>query len=1036
MSGNSSIVAQSVELVLSGGVDTKTDPKLVPVGKLAALENFAFEGGTLQRRPGSRRIYVPEDFPAGNFKPGNDTMLGTRGDQLVMRDKFRLWPFSEEFGRLSPSGIFKGSPTTPVPPPSLLLSSRTVASSKRRQDFVDTATVGGLTIVTWKETSLTAIEGFAYVADEEGSVLVPAQAFATALVQGPRACAFADRVGVLYSDSSGLVLRTATLANPTTLGIATILDTGVWRGMDTALRPDGNLAVLALQVSGSAHLLKLMKVSPDGVVLSAATIKTITTTALETADAYTSISISNSGKIFCFYKQENGSSQMTLRAFVRDFGHASVVDDTEIVPGVADYLVGRIGSARHSEGSSAIVAVERTHGPSSVSGVKMIKVSEELVVLTEVSIEQSRLLSNPFYVGDGPACVSVGYSDWVGFDVPALEPTVFVHDENGFVVARTSIGYLYPQIYGTPSEVGGVTRGCGVSVTTENGVPRVRLVICERTGISSGAASNIAQLDLSRDVVGGDRLVPIQYGGNLYLPGAIPRQFDGVSLSEVGFNRFNGSWSVAVNTGSGAFPLGSYQLTYIYEWTDASGELHQSAPALPATLSVSGSASGFTWHLHTLRRTDKMGGPVTIVPYRTQKDGTIFYRVPTNVTDTGKLLIENSESVESISFVDEVDDGTLGRAERLYTTGGVAENVPMPPCRHLSVHDGRLVAAGTDRGVVAFSTKLISGIAPRFHDTFVVQPRPDGDDVVATGSMDGRLILLKRKSIEYTVGDGPNELGSGGGFDEPKWVTSATGCKSPQSVILTPEGLMFHGARGIYLLRRDLGLEYVGADVEGFVGVVTGALHSAERSEVRFIQSGNSASTLVYNYLYKQWSVNAPRSLSSAVSWKRSIAWTRTSDISARSSIFKNDATAESDDGEAIESMLETPWVKVGGLMGFQRVWWWTLLGTVRGNCNLTIKIAYDEKIGLDGQPLWFETVRKHTSDLNINPGDTLELRLKPKRQKCRAIKFQVICDGGGEDPSFGMDLTAIVLEMGVKKGLFKLSSLKTLGRPQGSAGS
>ena len=101
--------------------------------------------------------------------------------------------------------------------------------------------------------------------------------------------------------------------------------------------------------------------------------------------------------------------------------------------------------------------------------------------------------------------------------------------------------------------------------------------------------------------------------------------------------------------------------------------------------------------------------------------------------------------------------------------------------------------------------------------------------------MDEKLVIFKESAIFYLSGDGPNNLGQQDTFIKPELVSSDIGCININSVVLTPDGLMFKSKKGIYLLSRSMQLAYIGANVEAFNDLkVSSAIVVPEENQVRF----------------------------------------------------------------------------------------------------------------------------------------------------------------------------------------------------------
>ena len=152
--------------------------------------------------------------------------------------------------------------------------------------------------------------------------------------------------------------------------------------------------------------------------------------------------------------------------------------------------------------------------------------------------------------------------------------------------------------------------------------------------------------------------------------------------------------------------------------------------------------------------------------------------------------------------------------------------------------------------------------------------------------------------------------------------------------------------------------------------------------------------------------------------------------------------------GESISLEIETSWIKLGGIKGFQRCTWISLLGEMENPHDVIVTLYRDynedpvEQFTVDGADI-FQLHDYGASSCGTYgssscgpygwPGDNVyQWRHKPKIQKCESIKarFKDINTLSGvwipaADTSFG--LKNLTLYIGVKKGQFKLSERKTV---------
>src|SRR5262249_38477355 len=149
-------------------------------------------------------------------------------------------------------------------------------------------------------------------------------------------------------------------------------------------------------------------------------------------------------------------------------------------------------------------------------------------------------------------------------------------------------------------------------------------------------------------------------------------------------------------------------------------------------------------------------------------------------------------------------------------------------------------------------------------------------------------------------GDGPDNVGTNGSFAPPRILSDDMGCISPTAIIRTPVGLLVKSERGIYSIGGDLGLGYIGADVEGFNSdTITASVSLPDRHEARFTLA--SGKTLVFNYLARQWSVFTVGGLY-AVNWQGRHAYLPDATGAARAELVGSFV----DDGQSYGWALET----------------------------------------------------------------------------------------------------------------------------------
>jgi hypothetical protein len=363
----------------------------------------------------------------------------------------------------------------------------------------------------------------------------------------------------------------------------------------------------------------------------------------------------------------------------------------------------------------------------------------------------------------------------------------------------------------------------------------------------------------------------------------------------------------------------------------------------------------------------------------------------------------------------------------LYTTGGILENDPPPPCNIFTTHGDRVFCVNEERPVeIYFSKKVQAGEGIHFSSFlyFSVNENKNAtyERVTGLGSLDDKLIVFKKHSIFAVFGDGPNALGVGS-FSEPKLISTDVGCRDARSIVSTSEGLMFMSSKGIYILTRSLEVVYVGADVEAFNSKeITSALLLPNLNQVRFTTRNSIAIT--YSYLTQQWSWQTNYESQHALIWKNIFTHLKSNGL------IKRENTGFLDNSTVITQKIGIGWVKLNGIQGYQRIYRVMFVGDFKSTHKVRAKVYYDfenyawEEIVITPRPSGYNTTSKpNTDDIHNGGNDGIyQFEIQLSRQKCQAFKIE-ISDFDQIGESFS--LSGVSMIVGVKRGLNKLASNK-----------
>jgi hypothetical protein len=460
----------------------------------------------------------------------------------------------------------------------------------------------------------------------------------------------------------------------------------------------------------------------------------------------------------------------------------------------------------------------------------------------------------------------------------------------------------------------------------------------------------------------------------------------------------------------------TYQYAATYEWTDAVGIVHYSAPSdqLVAYL-VDGitAATTTTITIPTLQLTEKANVQVTL--YRTLLNvltgNPVFYRVGSAANSTAA----------TVSIIDNIPDATLDGNAYLYTTGGVLDNIPPPACILATLHRGRIFAVDSmSRNKIWYSKKHIDGYPVEYAYEQQIIVDEVGGDISALASIDSHLIIFKKNSIWYTGSEGLGPTGlTGDNYTDLTLLPGDIGCIDSGSVVSTLQGVFFRSAKGIYLFDRSLNLQYVGADIEPLlVGQsVASAQVIAAKHQVRFLLA-NTAIVLVYDWLVGQWAQwNLPHAvlISSVINEKYTA-------LGTDSKLYQETAATYADDGAWIPLTVKTAWIRPDGISKWNRTRNISLLGTKSTNdftINVTIRNAFQ-----DTDP-YQQVSSIATSDWAETAGPISPM-IKLTDQKSPSVQLE-ISDAAivGQTIDAGLTLSGLSFEVGTLRGMRKLPAIK-----------
>lgn len=445
-----------------------------------------------------------------------------------------------------------------------------------------------------------------------------------------------------------------------------------------------------------------------------------------------------------------------------------------------------------------------------------------------------------------------------------------------------------------------------------------------------------------------------------------------------------------------------------------------------------------TINIPTLRLTDKQPGPVglaageqitnpvRIVGYRWSVAQQVYYQF-TSVTSP--LL--NTTTADYVTIVDDLSDAAILGNAIIYTTGGVVEDIAAPASTVSCLYKSRLILVDAeDQNLLWYSKQVIESTPVEMSDLLTIYVAPTSGAQGSTGAitalsaMDDKLIVFKKDAIYYITGNGPDNTGANNDFSDPIFITASVGCTNPNSIVLSPAGIMFQSDKGIWLLGRDLSTTYIGAPVEGFNSqMIESAQVIPGTNQVRFLLADSSI-TLMYDYYFQQWGTFTNLSAISSTLYNGAHTY-----LNDKGVVYQEQANTYIDGSAPVLMSFTSSWMSLAGLQGFERFYFLYLLGTYHTPFKLSVQLAYDYNTSASqfvtvspnnysapwgGDPLW------GAGALWGGASNVFETRIFPATQKCETFQLTIteVYDSSlGVPAGQGLSLSGMNIVIGAKKG-------------------
>ena len=658
---------------------------------------------------------------------------------------------------------------------------------------------------------------------------------------------------------------------------------------------------------------------------------------------------------------------------------------------------------------------------------------------TTIILRSVGLASKAFIASSGVIYVLVAYGDTMqaSADNDSNQPTYFLIDSTGKIYMKLAYsnggGYAKTQVL--PS-VNLLNDQYIVSYLNNDFLATVNKGTNLPTGTPSNAIYTQTGVNIAKFSLNTTQQHSVEIAGTLNLTGGIFWEYDGVRPVENGFHVWPENVEATGSGSGGSITAGTYYYQFTYEWTNNQGNLERSAPSIPVSVTTTGSTSSITINVPTDRLTYKLTpNPIRIVGYRWSVAQQVYYQFTSLTSPT-----LNDTTIDYVTFTDTLSDLDILGNVILYTTGSVIENIGAPASIDSALFDNRVwLIDAEDQNLLWFSKQVIESVPVEMSDLLTYYVAPTTSAQGSTGSltaiypMDDKLILFKKNAIYYINGTGPDNTGSNSQYSQSIFITAAVGCDNPNSIVLTPNGLMFESDKGIWLLGRDLSTNYIGAPVERYNGLtIESATAIPATTQVRFI---TNRITLMYDYFFNQWATHSNVLAISATLYQGLHTY-----MNSLGGVFQETPDLYLDGTVPVLLSLTTSWINIAGLQGYERFYFGNLLGTYLSPFTLDCTLAYDynlsalqaiEVLPKDYVANWGGEASWGSGGPWGGPGNVFSARIFPEKQKCQSFQLSI---QEVYDPSFGqaagqgLTLSGIQLTVGVKRGTRTQSANKSFG--------
>ena len=1040
----------SIAVPFVGGLDTKSDSKMTPMGRLQVLENGVFtEQGTLKKRWGYD-TKLPNSMVGGALGGGvgltwlyAGTPLAARSPisgiskwngTLLLSTQKEMFAWSDTAGRWARQSSC----------PNVSVAVDDVPSVVGEQSMGDSISNGAITAHIWEDSRDSTSVRASIIDSETGFIYVHDYSLDTTGAI-PRCGLVGDKIVLVWANPAASTLKSVVITSADPQGSIAATATTFASSMSATDSYDLYTEAGRTWVALMTTELEFHELGTDG-DSALSTSRDVATEFTITAANITHLSISN------IYGTGGPDGTRTIVAvgctatggngfYVRQY-EGSLADSTGVAfscttSGTVNNLSVHQVTGESTDGSTPYVVYEIDESGEPWNDKVVWESAGGGVFRT---VLHAGVASRGVLIGDSGHIV-------LSHTSPALQHSYILYDFAMGPVARFAYGAAGASY--SKGQLPGLWTSDGVTFGFSALIRRRISTLGQAFEPDNSDAATFENTELGHYTftLGGSTPYA-EVGDSTYFAAGTLMAYSGTKCEESAplfFPELKAS-PFTDDTGTYADSLGagdSFLYRVYYERVRPNGETTRSL-AMTYLYTVAGTDATNSITLPTLSHTfSTADGDWRVAVYRTEANKTrLFYQVtsPDLTSSTGvNRYVANESDANTVNLLDTMADSVLIKQKLDPQTQGVLPVIQPAAANIIGEAGDRVYLAGGElpRGVVQPSLLHFPQEPVLFSEALQFSVEEEGGDITAFGAIDGVLVVFKERRIYAMSGAGPDNTGAGGEFNVQR-VTTDVGCTQAGSIVETPDGLMFMSEKGLYIISRSFDTEYIGWPVEIFNDqCIVSAEVIPDTNLVVFLAS--SGNTLAYDYFFKQWTTFTGHAGVDAVVVGGEYHYLRSD-----GEVYTRNQDAYLDAGSWYALRLRTAPIRMDSVQDYMRVRRLNILGEYLSSHRLQMKVFNNRDIApfetrifepdnVIDITLWGDADTDLWGDADTElwggtPGDTdYQYQHKFKRQKVQYLRLEFQDLQTGAAPGQSYELAEMNFEIGIYDGNARIPARRKL---------